>query len=361
MGSTRQAIMRRSLATKESSSDGLVPSRRQYLRLKAHYPHAILLYRLGDFYEAFDEDARIVARDARITLTSRSFGRNGRVPMAGIPHHALNHYLARLLAAGHTIAIAEQVSEPGKGLIERAVTRVLTPGTVAEAALLPTTENRYLAAVARLPERTGLAWVDVSTGEFAVLELSGAERDLLLAEEYARLAPAETLVPDTDEIPLPPGGCLTRLEHWHFEPERAAQRLRALFATRSLAPFGCEHLPAALAAAGAIVVYLERTNPALLSPDQSPDRSASASCRAGCCHAAQSGTHAQPGYRWNARQPARRARPHGDADGCPHPSPPGQRAPAGPGRAPPSPAHRRRALGNPRTPLPLGVDPPGRW
>ena len=265
MGSTRQAIMRRSLATKESSSDGLVPSRRQYLRLKAHYPHAILLYRLGDFYEAFDEDARIVARDARITLTSRSFGRNGRVPMAGIPHHALNHYLARLLAAGHTIAIAEQVSEPGKGLVERAVTRVLTPGTVAEAALLPTTENRYLAAVARLPERTGLAWVDVSTGEFAVLELSGAERDLLLAEEYARLAPAETLVPDTDEIPLPPGGCLTRLEHWHFEPERAAQRLRALFATRSLAPFGCEHLPAALAAAGAIVVYLERTNPALLS------------------------------------------------------------------------------------------------
>jgi len=94
--------------------DDLVPSRRQYLRLKAQYPHAILLYRLGDFYEAFDRDAEIVARDARITLTSRSFGRNGRVPMAGIPHHALNYYLSRLLAAGHTVAIAEQLSEPGR-------------------------------------------------------------------------------------------------------------------------------------------------------------------------------------------------------------------------------------------------------
>src|SRR5688500_5972431 len=109
-----------------------VPSRKQYLALKAEHPEAILLYRMGDFYETFDGDAQVVARDARITLTSRSFGRSGRVPMAGIPHHALNHYLARLLAAGHTVAIAEQVSSPGNGLVDRAVTRVLTPGTVAE-------------------------------------------------------------------------------------------------------------------------------------------------------------------------------------------------------------------------------------
>src|SRR3954465_15217717 len=97
----------------------LVPSRRQYLDLKQQHPDAILLYRLGDFYETFDDDATVVARDARITLTSRSFGRNGRVPMAGIPHHALNHYLGRLLGAGHTIAIAEQMSEAGRGLVER--------------------------------------------------------------------------------------------------------------------------------------------------------------------------------------------------------------------------------------------------
>src|SRR5215212_3143054 len=135
------------------TGSGLVPSRRQYLELKAQHPDAILLYRLGDFYETFDDDAKIAARDARITLTSRSFGRNGRVPMAGIPHHALNHYLGRLLASGHTIAI----------------TRVLTPGTVAEPGLLPAGENRYLAAVQTTGERIGLSRVDVSTGEFAAV------------------------------------------------------------------------------------------------------------------------------------------------------------------------------------------------
>ena len=137
-GSARQGktVRSRAAGRGRSGASDLVPSRRQYLDLKAQHPHAILLYRMGDFYEAFDDDARVVARDARITLTSRSFGRNGRVPMAGIPYHALNHYLARLLAHGHTIAIAEQVSEPGRGLVERAVTRVLSPGTVGEAALL---------------------------------------------------------------------------------------------------------------------------------------------------------------------------------------------------------------------------------
>ncbi|MDW8060675.1 MAG: DNA mismatch repair protein MutS [Thermomicrobium sp.] len=245
-------------------ADELVPSRRQYLRLKAQYPNAILLYRLGDFYEAFDQDAEIVARDARITLTSRSFGRNGRVPMAGIPHHALHHYLARLLAAGHTVAIAEQLSEPGKGLVERAVTRVLTPGTVAEAALLPATENRYLAAIAPLSDRIGLAWVDVSTGEFSVLELTGPDRDAALLDELARLAPAECLLPEGETGTVPHAGRLTRLEPWHFDPERAAQRLRSHFAVRSLAPFGCEERPAAVAAAGAVLAYVEYTNPALL-------------------------------------------------------------------------------------------------
>ncbi len=244
--------------------DELVPSRRQYLRLKAQYPHAIVLYRLGDFYEAFDQDAEIVARDARITLTSRAFGRNGRVPMAGIPHHALNVYLARLLAAGHTVAIAEQLSEPGKGLVERAVTRVLTPGTIAEAALLPAAENRYLAALAPLPDRVGLAWVDVSTGEFATMELDSGDRETTLADELARIAPAECLVSEGCSLALTGAGKITALEPWQFEPERAAHRLRAHFGVQSLAPFGCEQLPAALAAAGAILAYLERTNPALL-------------------------------------------------------------------------------------------------
>ena len=254
---------RASTAATAAGSNGLVPSRRQYLELKAAHPDAILLYRLGDFYEAFDEDAKIVARDARITLTSRSFGRNGRVPMAGIPHHALNHYLGWLLAAGHTIAIAEQMSEPGRGLVERAVTRVLTPGTVAEPGLLPPTENRYLAAVARYGDRFGLAWVDVSTGEFATIELAGEDAANRVQEELARISPAECLVSDRDNA-LPTAGHVTRLESWHFEPERATTRLCEQFGVRSLSAFGCADLPAAIAAAGAILAYVERTNPRLL-------------------------------------------------------------------------------------------------
>ncbi len=282
-----------SIGSPPAGSASLVPSRRQYLELKAQYPNAILLYRLGDFYETFDDDAKIVARDARITLTSRSFGRNGRVPMAGIPHHALNYYLGRLLAAGHTVAIAEQLSEPGRGLVHRAVTRVLTPGTVAEPGLLPATENRYLAAIAPRGDRIGLAWVDVSTGEFATTELAGAAT-VRLQEELARLNPAECLVPDRmdppGQSPMSPNGLhltgsagspttgiqealavsppasshVTRLESWHFDPQRAAAALCERFGVRSLIPFGCAELPAAIGAAGAILAYVERTNPRLL-------------------------------------------------------------------------------------------------
>jgi len=245
----------------------VVPSRRQYLDLKAQHPGAILLYRLGDFYETFDEDARTAARDARITLTSRSFGRSGRVPMAGIPHHALTHYLGRLLAAGHTVAIAEQVGEVGRGLVERAVTRVLTPGTVAEPSLLPAAENRYLAAVAPLGDRIGLAWLDASTGEFAVMELGGMMATTRLDEELARLNPAEMLVPDDldESAPcLPRWGHRTRLERWHFQPDRAADALCGHFGTTTLVAYGCADLPAATGAAGAILAYLTRTNPRLL-------------------------------------------------------------------------------------------------
>jgi DNA mismatch repair protein MutS len=244
----------------------LVPSRRQYLELKAQHPGALLLYRLGDFYETFDEDAHILARDARVALTSRSFGRSGRSPMAGVPHHALNHYLNRLLAAGHTVAIAEQMTPPGKGLVERAVTRVLSPGTVSDPALLPAGESRYLAALHHHGARWGLAWVDVSTGEFAVAEFSGEDAGARLAEEVARLNPAETLIPD--DVPEPQGnvlpGHLTQMEPWRWEPERGRDMLCTQFRVHSLAGYGCAAMPAAIGAAGAILSYLERTNPALL-------------------------------------------------------------------------------------------------
>ena len=243
------------------STDALVPSRQQYFDLKRQHPDAILLFRLGDFYETFDDDAKIVARDARITLTTKNFGRSGRAPMAGIPHHALNHYLGRLLACGHTLAIAEQMTEPGRGLVERAVTRVLSPGTVGEASLLPATENRYLAAIMPDSNRTGMAWVDVSTGEFAVMELPNES----LSDELARLNPAECLIPDDrDEAALTTRGYVRRVEHWYFQPARSAERLCLQFASQSLAAYGCEELPLAIGAAGAIVAYLERTNRALL-------------------------------------------------------------------------------------------------
>ncbi len=268
MSRAKPAAVDGAASSATGGEEPLVPSRRQYFDLKAQHPHAILLYRLGDFYETFDEDAHILARDARIALTSRSFGRSGRAPMAGIPHHALNHYLNRLLAAGHTVAIAEQMTPPGRGLVERAVTRVLSPGTVSDPALLPAGENRYLAAVHRLGDCWGLAWVDVSTGEFALAEIGGEGAAARLAEEVVRLNPAETLVPD--DAPDPPSGRslpghLTRLESWRWSPDRATELLCAQFRVRSLAGYGCAGMPAAVGAAGAVLAYLERTNPALLA------------------------------------------------------------------------------------------------
>ena len=238
-----------------------MPSRQQYFDLKREHPDAILLFRLGDFYETFDDDAKMVARDARITLTTKNFGRSGRAPMAGIPHHALNYYLGRLLACGHTVAIAEQMSEPGRGLVERAVTRVLSPGTVGESSLLPSTENRYLAALMPESSRTGLAWVDVSTGEFAVMEVSNESLD----DELARLSPAECLVPDDlSDSESPSHGYIRRIERWQFEVGRSTERLCHQFQTHSLSAYGCAEQPLAIGAAGAIVAYLERTNRALL-------------------------------------------------------------------------------------------------
>lgn len=249
-----------------ANHDNLVPSRRQYLELRSQHPEAILLYRMGDFYETFDDDARIVSRDARITLTSRSFGRSGRVPMAGIPHHALNYYLGRLLSAGHTVAIADQMSEPGRGLVERQITHVLTPGTIGEGALLPEGENLYLAAIATHARRFGLAWVDVSTGEFVTSEFPEPDAEEELWEKFSMLDPAECLISDTSAVPWRGGTkCRqTRLENWHLQPEQGKETLLRHFGVRSLDAYGCAELPGATAAAGAIIAYLRRTNRRLL-------------------------------------------------------------------------------------------------
>src|SRR5947209_9166878 len=163
------------------------PAHRQYLSIKARYPDAILLFRMGDFYEMFGDDAEIGAQALHITLTWRELARGDRVPMAGIPHHALQGYLRRFMKAGFKVAICEQLTEPGKGLVERDVVRVVTPGTLVEPALLDESQNNYLAALHLWRETYGLAYVDVTTGEFAVAEFGGDGARAALETELLRL------------------------------------------------------------------------------------------------------------------------------------------------------------------------------
>src|SRR2546430_16090092 len=151
------------------------PARRQYLRIKSQYPDAILMYQVGDFYETFDEDARIAARELQIVLTSRKDGEDGRVPLAGVPLHALENYVGKLVHRGYKVAICDQVGEVGKGIVERAVTRILTAGTLSEPNLLPTRQNNYLVAIVPSRTQTGLAAGDVRTGEIVVTWFSAGE------------------------------------------------------------------------------------------------------------------------------------------------------------------------------------------
>ncbi|MCI0787095.1 MAG: DNA mismatch repair protein MutS [Chloroflexi bacterium] len=247
----------------------VTPIRRQYLKIKHSYPDAILLFRLGDFYETFDEDARTFSREMEITLTSRSMGKNLRVPMAGVPAHALESYLARLIQRGHKVAICEQLTDPAasKGLVERDVVRVVTPGTVLEPALLDQKANNFLGAVVEEGELAGLAYVDVSTGEFSATQLPANQLPL----ELERIAAAEVLVPESSDPPewahprdSTPGGFghITSLDPEAFRLDAARRALLDHYGILSLEAFGCEDLPLAIRAAGAIVHYLAQTQKA---------------------------------------------------------------------------------------------------
>lgn len=172
------------------------PVRTQYLQIKRQNPDAILFFRMGDFYEMFDEDAEIVARELEIALTRRDFGRGEKSPMAGIPHQAADGYIARLVARGYRVAVCEQTSDPAlsKGLVEREVLRVVTPGTVIDPAMLAARRNNFLAAVVAGREAVGIAYIDITTGEFAVTQFSTPEPELALQEEIGRVCPAEVLL-----------------------------------------------------------------------------------------------------------------------------------------------------------------------
>jgi DNA mismatch repair protein MutS len=237
------------------------PLRKQYLRIKQKYPGAIVFFRLGDFYETFDEDARITSRELEIVLTSREMGKGIKIPLAGIPYHALENYLARLISRGYKVAICEQLTPPGKGLVERDVIRVVTPGTLIEPGLLAEKSNNYLVSLLMHKDLAGIAFADITTGEFAVTQI---ERDRA-ADELARLNPAELIVPRSSGYSeISASRNVTEVEAYFFERETAVQSLLELFSAASLEGYGCENLPLGVGAAGAIVAYLRENQKSAL-------------------------------------------------------------------------------------------------
>ncbi len=245
----------------------ITPLRRQYLRVKKKYPEAIVFFRLGDFYETFDEDARITSRELDIVLTSREMGKGQKIPLAGIPYHAVDNYLARLINRGYKVAICEQLSPPGNGLVERDVVRVVTPGTVVETNLLEDKSNNFLASLIVEGDKAGIAYVDITTSEFAVTQLSREK----LSCELERLQPREMLVPDTvaeellRELPDSILSCLTRVEEYYFDTEIAQATLLEHFGVAMLEGYGCANLPLAIGAAGALLHYIKETQKEALS------------------------------------------------------------------------------------------------
>jgi DNA mismatch repair protein MutS len=253
------------------------PLMRQYREIKRGYPDAILLFRVGDFYEMFYEDAQVASKLLSITLTSRDKSSANPVPLCGVPYHAAQGYIAKLLKAGRTVALCEQVEDPklAKGLVRREVVRLYTPGTLIDTEFLSPGESHFLAAVAfsdtmnpsaKGKSLIGLACLDVSTGEFWMTEFQGEQAEVQFMDEMARLEPRELLYPDSLANA---GSCLTRLHgprlsaqpSAFFNPKDAAQLLQTQFAVHSLDGFGCRDLSAGIGAAGAVLRYVRETQP----------------------------------------------------------------------------------------------------
>ncbi|PIV27726.1 MAG: DNA mismatch repair protein MutS [Anaerolineae bacterium CG03_land_8_20_14_0_80_58_20] len=243
-------------------SEDVTPIRQQYLEIKRAHPDAILFFRLGDFYETFDEDAKITSRELDIVLTSRNVAKGSRIPMAGIPYHAVENYLARLIEKGYHVAICEQVGDqPLKGIFPRKVVRIVTPGTVVEPGLLPGDANNYLASIILDGGAAAVSYADITTGEFAVTELPLES----LRAELTRLRPAELLHPDTQNLTDGMFGHPTSLPAWRFEPGKCEEALLSHFRAVSLEGFGLKGQSLSIRAAGVIVQYLKETQPDALN------------------------------------------------------------------------------------------------
>ncbi|OPY63535.1 MAG: DNA mismatch repair protein MutS [Pelotomaculum sp. PtaU1.Bin065] len=249
------------------------PMIRQYLEIKKQYPDAVLFFRLGDFYEMFFEDAHLASRELEITLTGRDGGAGERVPMCGVPYHAAEGYIAKLIDKGHRVAICEQVEDPSaaKGIVRREVTRVITPGTVMESQLLEDKNNNYLVCVAPVLEGFGLAVADISTGTFMIASFSGVKARLALTEELARLRPAEVIVPRSqrevlaEDMRLIGMPVVSGFREDAFSPVLAGQALEAQFGPSFRDQCGISDLDYLTPAAGALLIYLKETQKRELS------------------------------------------------------------------------------------------------
>ena len=246
----------------------VTPMRRQYLEIKSQYPDCILMFRMGDFYEMFDDDAEVAARELDITLTSRAHRKGGeKIPMAGVPYHSVDGYIAKLIEKGFHVAVCDQVTEPtGRGIVEREVTRVMTPGTVVEPALLEEGRANYLMGIMPVGDadsgewnRAGLAYADISTGEFSATQFSGADAGMRVFEELSRLEPREVIMPESwveRGVTLPDGIHLSAAQDWTFEYAGAEQLLCDHFRVRTLDGFGLKDSQDAVSAAGGVLQYL---------------------------------------------------------------------------------------------------------
>src|SRR6185312_8732877 len=253
-------------------SEPSTPLMRQYAAIKKEHPQALLFFRLGDFYELFFDDAQVAARELEITLTARNKEKGVAVPMCGVPYHSADNYIARLIRKGFKVAICDQMEDArlAKKLVRREVTRVVTPGTAADASL-SSEENNFLAAVASTGDRVGFAALDLSTGEFRATEFAGEDAARRIQEELQQLRPKELLYGSSLPLldgPSAPGGRVARphtgwaetpLEDWVFAPDHAIPLVENHFGVLSLEGFGLSGKPAAASAAGAILYYVRST------------------------------------------------------------------------------------------------------